>query len=389
MDRPALVVVALMVALATAGCIGGSGGAADDDTTGNDTSGNVTDDAPPTDAPPTAVEHVHDRWEDQDRKVVFDDTVTTGSTTDVGPDQTLVEAFICAFTCASAAEFSPPEGKIVPPGTDRLVVDADWPEPPADDQAPLHVDFLYQPADEASYTYHSERADPGSWEINTTVEMADGGHAEASLWKFLFFVHRHDPTDRYSMPRTATDGFSIDVTITAHRVDGELPEEPPHPDWFANGSRVIHDNSGSGTTTGAGIFFMGEGEAGEYLNGTEHGIVPPGTAELTMTINWTNEAQTADVAPVRPYVGYSREFGFGDWTRWTPETAEPGHHSYSLALEEDAHDGMYAERSRWVFQWWLAGESLDAEDPLFGTPMSQPHRFDGSWTAKITAHPEA
>lgn len=386
---PRLLVAVALVALPLAGCLGGAGsgpgadpGLPGDAGTGNDTGllpGNGTD----ADA---VRPHVHDRWEGQAEKVVFDDVVSTGSSTQVEPGQTVLDAFFCAFTCSATADFALPEGEIVPPGTSEVEVSATW---GADDPAysGTQAALRWQAANMSEWRTEDLEASGHTWTINTTVEMADEGHAQFSLWRFGFFICGQ--VQEYCfMPRMASQEMDIQVTIVARRVEGELPLEPPHPDWWANGTvRDVWTAEGQGSEVGAVFFSIGtDGNTGEFADGEEHDVVPPGTRLLALVVNWTNDGAAADAAPVRPYAAWSNQGGFfGEFNEWEPQVAEPGHYVFTLPVTERMVDGMYAEESRWAFFTFFDGEDTGVDEPVFGVDLRQPYQFDGSWQLRLVA----
>lgn len=389
-----LLAVALLV-VPLAGCIGGTGGngtgggSAPADTT-------VEGDASPDVSAPTATEHVHDRWDGQEVRSVVDRTVATRATTDAEPTGPLLDTFICVFICGSYVEFAPAEGEIVPPGTEEVTFTASWDaSPPAGHEFRIFADYL--PADAGDYQDLAEIENGETYTINTTTEMADGGHAKQSLWKFRVFVIRctTDEGAEICTTRLSNEELEFDVTVEAHRVDGPLPKEPAHPDWWADGTaRPVGSASGQASTTGAGVYHVNASSSSIYisttyasLNGTEHAPVPPGTARLTANVTWTNEAPTADAAGVQPFMLWYDSSGVR-YRMWQPEEVGDGQARFELPIDPDQTDGMYAkERSRWLFLLGFQGsEDTGADEPFFGSDLTNPYRFEGSYELEITAH---
>lgn len=389
--RPAHVLIACAFLLtgALAGCIGGTdAGPSGDAANANDT---TTDAATTGNASASKRSHVHDRWDGRTEVTLFDGTVQTRSTTDLDPSQDLFDNVVCAaFTCASGVTFGPAEDEIVPPGTDRVTVDASWEEDAAATAPGVtnEVFFGYRAANMGGIAVLGTSPN-GSWTINTTTEMADGGHAKVSLWMFGFYVTRTvDGVGR--LPRHSVQPFAIDVAVTAHRVQGELPLEPPHPDWWTDSSRTLYNVSQSGNAYG-GTYFSGTVDGNypaDWVNGTEHGVVPPGTQTLVVEITWNNTSPASAAATPRPYAYWLNTFTFeDDLTRWEPATLEEGRAVYEMKLTEGMTDGMYSERSRWRFLWYFRGQDTGASDPLFGQETTGPYHLDGEWSVEITAHP--
>lgn len=380
-------VVAAVLAVGMAGCVGGHGtdpdpAPADAGSTGAPTEVGSTERQDLADRP-----HVHDRWEGKDRKVLLDGTVTTGSALEQDPHEPLIGTAFCVIFCSAEAPFGLPDGKIVPPGTDRVRVEASWDDPMAPG-ARLQAALYYQPADESSFKSLPYHGSGRNWTIDTTVEMADDGHAVFSLWRFrlVVCVEMGDTC----LPRALRDRKDLDVRLVAHRVDGPLPREPAHPDWWGNGSsRTIHRGEGGADALGASWVHVGtDGEpfpAGERLDGDDHGIVPPGSDVLTVEINWTNEARTDRALPVEPWLQWNNGRSW-EWRTWEPSRNETGRYVYVLPLTPDMVDGMYAGRSRWRFRYAFLGQDTDADEPVLGSDLRLPYRFDGNWTVEIQTH---
>lgn len=382
-----LAIVALLVAAPMAGCLGtgGEAGTAASPSDGNSTT-NASEPAP--EASPAATSHVHDRWDGASEKVVVDDTVTTSTRTDTDPRQ---PAFVLALDLVFGPDevpFRPPEGRIVPPGTDEVVVEAEWPEEAAPNlQRQAFLD--YRTAADADFQRKELQPTPATYTIDTDVEDADGGHAQFSLWEFRLELRTYDPTTGDYAPSTE-GGLEVDVTVTAHRVNGSLPKEPPHPDWYGNGSALpIHASSGSAEAVGAGFYQVGTDgtpyPAGGYVNGSDHRIVPPGTKILEATINWSDESPSPAAVSAVPQLQYNFGRSF-EWRTWTAEESGESYRRYVLPVEPDMTDGIYAGKSRWRFRYAFLGQDTGVDEPVFGTNVRAPYHFDGSWSIDVTAY---
>lgn len=386
MDVKAPIVVALLSTALLAGCLGasptGSG------STGGDGPGTAPSGPAGGDGSPLARPHVHDRWDGQTRRTVFDETVSTRTTADVDPDQDLVDnAFCVAFNCGAGVTFTPDE--IVPPGTDELTVEATWDPGPA---STTEVLFGYRAANMSGVRVEGTYAGGSmTTEINVTVEMADGGHAPASLWMLGFLAVRRaeTPVAAQAVPRHDVRPLEIDVTVTAHRIEGDLPREPEHPDWWADGPRTVWAANGTGTyATVNDVIFPGQGDPpGRFLNGTEHGVVPTGTRNLVFEFTWSNDAPTTAATGTRPYLRWINTFTFDDDMQpLDPEVLSSNRAVFVLPLTAEMVDGMYANQSRWRFLWFLKGDQLAEDDPINGGRLALPHLMDGSWSATFTAY---
>lgn len=397
-SRTALGCVAICLLVAPlAGCIGSGSGDGGGGGSMGPTNGTPGGDATPDVQAPDAIEHVHDRWDGQEVRTVVDRTVATRATTDVQPTGPAFDTLLCLFICGSYVEFTPEQGSIVPPGTEEVAFTASWEDgsPPGQEYR-VFADYL--PADAGDYRDLAELEPGTTYTINTTTEMADGGHAKQSLWRFRLFVLQCDtttPIDSFCSTRFSTSDLEFDVTVDAHRVDGPLPEEPPHPDWWADGTaRPVGSASGQASTTGAGVYHVNVSSSAIYisttyasLNGTEHAPVPPGTKVLTADVTWTNEAATAGAAGVQPFMLHYDSSGVR-FQMWQPEEVGEGEARFELPIEPDRTDGMYArERSRWLFFLGFQGsQDTGVDEPFFGSDLTNPYRFEGSYELEITAH---
>lgn len=389
--RP-LAVAVLLVAVPLAGCLGGAGG-------GPDAPANVAQDGT---SGPEAVNasgisdgqaHVHDRWDGALAKTLMDDTVSTASSVQVRPGQTLAETVGCVFTCGSRAPFTLPEGSIVPPGTDRLEVSVSW----QDDDPPVGaltaVSLTYVPADRAEPDWTSWRTSPGTWTINTTVEMADGGHAQHSLWRFAVnvetWIEAPDGTLVTSPPRIAASGMAFDVQVRALRDDVSLPLEPPHPDHWRNGSSwTVLEGTWSGEATSATFVSVEDRQGNDaWINGSNHRIIPPGTETLVAVVNWTNGSPTEQVSPSEAEIDWSNRFGFFTTLQpWEPAVAEDGRYVFTMPVADNMTDGLYADRSRWTFWISIDGQEVGPASSAVGFDVEPPYRFEGTWSVQITAY---
>lgn len=246
--RPHLRVLALMVTVAflaapLAGCIGGQGGGPADPGAAVDGNGTDETDLPAgvdaTDLRP----HVHDRWVDASGQsveeiAVVDRTVTIDAVSQDNP-RVIDECRLPPIDggpllCLGKSSFFPgtwPDGtgKIIPPGT-----------------AQIDVTLQFSQGDfEGLRFYYQHRMSQGQWkplgefapgDTNTIrpvpVQISDDGHASVSAWRFH--------VEPVGNPTAVPDGQvwygegDIQVQIVAHRQDGPLPLEPPHPLFFDN-----------------------------------------------------------------------------------------------------------------------------------------------------------
>lgn len=378
-DRSAARLVAITAVLlltlgALSGCLGGSPDPAE-----NETPSATPDDprAPhPGDRP-----HVHDFWSDAERLTLLDGTVQVQNPQDqTDTSRSLWRYVNCQISCDPYASIGLAEGTIVPPGTDRIVVNASWSEPEAiSDPGPDGL-LAYQRPSRSSFTETSWKASPGSWTINLTADWTDDPHAQYSLWRFRLY-----PCRCYTYPHEDWE-FDVDVEITAYRIDEQLSKQPAHPDWWANRSvREVHSANGTLQELGfgqTGVRFPGFTFGGFYMdrvNRTEHAGVPPGSQMLVARFNWTNEAASDASEPV-PRIDWNNK---DRWNRWEPEETRTGSYHYVLPLDDRMVDGMYGERSRWQFRYGFTGGTGPTPEQLFGPSVTGPYLVDGEWSVTI------
>lgn len=391
--RVGILILVLLTGPMLAGCLGGSTGPSRDPVTDNETSRdrtNGTVDHPGSDRP-----HVHDRWDGETQRTLMDDTV------EMEPPLDPLDPFApAAWLIAPRVAFGLPDGAVVPPGTERLGIDVTWsPEYPIAPDAtgdPDRVAVEYKATNQARFREAGDIVGAyGSVNVtNLTVAMADPGHAQASSWRFRL-VH---PLAR---PDARVLGTSFHVTITAYRQEGPLPTEPPHPEWWSNGSVVtLYEDSGSreeiGTTPHWGYAphavslddpGLADPDRGR-INGTDHTMIPYGTKQLVAKVNWSSSSPLDPVSDPVPYLHYRWRTGYEEQrTRWAAEEIGDGRAVFVLPVTDEMVDGIYPrERSRWTFQWYFAGQDTGLESPPRGDPVTRPYAFDGDWSIRIAAY---
>lgn len=414
--RPVAAAVLLMVTTVLAGCVGGGGdidgpgeggitnGTGDGLTGSNGTDGSLDD----------LRAHVHDRWFDASERPVEELTVVDGTFEVVAadPDDPSLARecrYAARSVCYGSVEFRPTirsdgTGAIVPPGTSHLTIDvsydpSDFPrllfytkDRVASGNGPdgRHVDLIVEP--------------DTTFELNLTdVRQADDGHAEVSAWSFVVEPFGN-PTGQ------ATDTLSygegpVTVTVTAHRVEGPLPLEPPHPTFWESTSiyrigylaDTVADFAAAGPLwaepdhppeacpTGLGSVCLpvggGDGIAWEIVPGLQGfrtaargsvertemagpswaGLVPPGTRLLTTRVLVEGEASGNPQICLHGWstrrIEDAKTLGCGSLASGTLDT------TWDLAVTGRDVDSFYANNtgqnsSRWFFRLTLGTESV-------------------------------
>lgn len=419
-----LLAAALLVAVPLAGCIGGSSTSnapADTGVDAGDGPDANTNGSLPADKRP----HVHDRWYDPsgsptDVIDLVDREVTVEAVTTDDPNlinecqQPPVNSD--PLVCAGQATFAPAETadgtKIVPPGTAKVQITLDF-----DASDFSNVRFYYQ-----------HRMSNGQWQKLGTfeagqtitiapvpVQISDDGHAHVSQWRF----HVEPQGNPYTSDEYAWYGEGpIDIQITAHRVDGELPIEPPHPDFYEStptyrigqlstdvqgytqAARAHVEQGGcptsvAGTCTPAAansqglIWSIRPGYEGKRLTSAEvppeisgphdRALVPPGSSVLGAAVHvdgqTTRGVEVCFRAMSSPDEGpYGRVIACEDYT------GGPADFTVSTALTQKDVDSFYTDNtghnaSRWTFFVQVSALDAAGRDTVGG--------FSGSISAAV------
>lgn len=422
----ALLGIVVMLGAGLAGCIGGG--------TSTDAAGEGAPTVNNSSGPPTGEEvdagkrpHVHDRWQTPSGEAV-DEIALVDREIEVrayGQEYPLLFNF-CeqgnagrdVRVCAGDATFRPgewgsDEAKIVPPGTANITVTLDY-----DDAAFDRVQF-----------YYMTRKDPGEWRdlgmlapgrtksVEVGTEEADDGHAQVSGWRFLVEA-RGNPVGA----RTGTGigvgtvdvgSGSIEAEIVAHRTPGELPREPPHPDFWEKdapptdrykigslegstegyvdvGPVNLEPSEQPTPTSGPGLAwrivpgFVGQRDDDPANPAKVEGnrtvdLVPPGTSTLFAQVAVSGDPGGLDQPEVCLY-GQDLPSGTFPGTKIACEPFEDGAgYTFEKAISDDETDSYYTETgqnfsfSRWTFYVWVRP----------GNQQTHAARFSGSVTARL------
>lgn len=247
----AILVGLLFLVTPLAGCVGGGdagpSSTADDADDAANTTGNLTG-VSQADLRP----HVHDRWVDPvtGQSLEQVELVNRDIQIDAQNSSRSVPVNFCqqgegsaqeASVCIGQKELFPGfwgngEQKIVPPGTSHLEITLDF---NANDFS--EVAFYFQDRTTQQYEMLTNESNGGNFapggdtkELPVSVKQSDDGHAHVSSWKFLVEARGVPGAGNPNAANVEYGEGTISVTITAHRVDGELPLEPPHPLFWGN-----------------------------------------------------------------------------------------------------------------------------------------------------------
>lgn len=286
----ALIAATMMVAVPLAGCIGGSSGGNPasgpsgtkdeiENATGNRTEGEGAGN----------VSHVHPRWDnpetpaydDLDKIAVIDTTITLDPTSQSCPrtssgggGQGGSGGRVCLGGVVITDLGNWPNGDphIIPPGTEKVTVQLNWSS--GADIAGLNVfyrDALDRPGTWSGAMPDSPVTESGgtaSVVIGNKTAMADNGHAQQSAWQFSVEAYGNPSGQSETYDRVRYADGKVKVRVVAHRVNGSLPLEPPHPDYWAETStyQLGHLTGSAGQTIVAGPFTVDQGSSNPQTN---------------------------------------------------------------------------------------------------------------------------
>lgn len=405
-----------LLAAALAGCIAAPGSSPDDAANVS----NGTEEAPTRSAElPTSGSagdvgaHVHDGWKGRDEIVIVDRTVTINATrTEPGGSGPIAQRvgindcdgddFDLEAWCLGRQRFAPAatpsdaEPRIVAPGTWKISATASWDSETitglrlyaiSADGVRFCMGDLQRSGDTVDLTAkdvgdhntYCWNGGPDDEEQNRSMmfplEHVDDGHARQSAWKFVVTASGGP----FGSSFAAIAEGEVDWTIVAKRANASLPLEPPHPDWYADASSyhvAYGEESGAneyGASTGGGVVFdRGFAFGGEYMYLYPRNPIPPGTQEILVRVNLTNDSPFADreeMAPETRLHYRTEETWDAPRTEVTTVDGDGSTRVYRIAVPEGLTDSVYdcaGDDSRWRFQLWLQSRPLTREDQVTG-----------------------
>lgn len=340
-----LLAAAVLVVPAMAGCIGGGSGPQDGPAQEGpgDGTGPGEDDGTPQNA---TAEHVHDRWKagpDQlsggatDTITLVDSRTVTIRSFRQDPEDPTSE---CAGQpqgdgqCWGQKIVTPDPTetgtKIVPPGTGSLTMTFEYDESELtyyNGSGGVHVWYQsrktrtetsghWRPAGSDAMPAASGRTVTLE---NLTLDEEDNGHASSSAWRWRLGIRGNPTPESPVYPNahfTDPDGVEVTVTIEAHRQPGDLPLEPPHPEFYDEDpdgpTRVYQTGALTGETEGRfvhGAVASGELPDGENYCPTDQTCAPATVFEGGL-LWWTQPgfvgARKDDRSQYRPTEAWSR-----------------------------------------------------------------------------------
>lgn len=288
-DKSTFAAVALMLAVALAGCVGNAapdqaGNAEDPGDTGTDTDANVTDDEgnttgngtvdiwdPDAQTNPNSTYHVHDYWGDKEEIVIAENVQVPSPTPQdwvVGSAQGLTVDRAGAIEFAIPIDTQADKPRYIYPGTSKIEIDLGWSggevtqaaNEPRDSPAVLMClnNYAFDPVDPC--IQHYQRPDsfyqgfnashafdaPGTWVVEgddqygndlLTPTTWDVPHTMKSQWRFALLAETCGPGIAQTRCVPPFDIESFTVTITIHR-GKDIPLDPPHLDYYRDRDKI-------------------------------------------------------------------------------------------------------------------------------------------------------
>lgn len=411
----------LMVSPALAGCVGGGGQGSSSPTP--DASQTGSDDDTEAQANESVQRaHVHDRWRDPARGESVTEIVVAEGEHEIEPvdpsrpvplqgcerQRQATEARTClGWTELRPGEWAGGEPKVVPPGTDQLTATLTF---SADDFA--GIDLYFQHADsQGLWTRLTNASNGGPYapggdtrSIDVTLKMSDDGHAQVSRWAFGL-APWGDPVSDGATGLLDVGSGAVEVRIVAHRVEGQLPLEPAHPEFWSDGtpatdtyrigslegatSQLIQagrltwepQETGSPKLSGDGVVWrIPPGFHGQRMSDTAtptrlegrytDALVPPGTEMIAVTLEVGNASVSAGDAEVCvlgvdiPGEGFPGGDRRSEAVIGECQPFDDGEVTLTQAITDRETDSYYVNRSsglshsRWTFYVQVAAETV-------------------------------
>ena len=173
------------------------------------------------------------------------------------------------------------------------------------------------------------------WDAPLVVAVEDATwtdmpHASASLWAF-----------RFRSAAAQDQSLTFDAVVTLVRAAGEVPEWPPHPDFYAEErARVVLEGAGS-SREAPGAPFAYEGAVPTRL-------VSSGTRTLIVHVNVTG--LEGALKPTHWTLQFHNASGrYWNLTEWVEAgtTTDRAQLTWVLPVDENGMDSPYAPGSRW------------------------------------------
>ncbi|HWG90393.1 MAG TPA: hypothetical protein VNZ52_06035 [Candidatus Thermoplasmatota archaeon] len=352
LPRPALtgLVASLVLAAALAGCIGGTEEAPPAANTVDNKTENKTAFVNPTGTTSAAanetnktvvgkggIEHLHDYWEGQTEKIIFeDDLYLSGPTFCDNKDTSKMGCVIVQLPVTDPAT-------LVYEGASEVQVTVSAVKPWVEG-----LQMRYKNGANPSWSEILPLQPDVPAVLTLTAADTDMPHASASQWAWKFVSTR---SLSFAAPEP---DFHLQIKAVK---GGRIVDWPGHPDFYADKPyRVVMDKDA--TTSINGI-------VDGFLYGDEANIVRPdllissGTGSIKIYLNVSAvRAQTGEVKPDRFFLEYTNATGYwdGDYTesniagnRVFGEAISQTEYVFTIPVKYTGWDSPYAPSSGWQF----------------------------------------
>lgn len=267
--------------------------------------------------------HVHDYWNDEPVVTVVDETFETGG-------------WSCSGCKAIPLRFRGSTGMIVPMGTARIDVVAEWVASGETLHGPpeLHV----KTARDAEPSFVAKLEPGKAVSLNVTNEQADPPHQVLSRWEYYVYLPAVDSKARFA--------GTVRVFAEAHR-GLPIPPLPPHPDLWQGKTEIHLFNEDQllvtqheDTQEGSRNCYSGcllTHRPGNRLT------VPHDAGEVVVTLSYTGGMPA----------GLGLRYHGGDtWERKAVQgqPALPNRVVYRIPVTDLTGDSPYATQSLWEFE---------------------------------------
>lgn len=423
------VVVAMLVLVLLAGCIGGSGeqsvdpvdNASDDDLDLNVSNGSGSQVVFNRSRVPTAENstvHTHNYWDGSDTWTLIDGMEIEGFS----------QEWVAQECQKRPTATCPPAGRrqvVIPvkpdadrpnfvyPGTGKITFELDWDgstQTPitvcSDSEGQLPAKIRCRDPESASGVQfqHHTFEEPGTWTIEGPAvdkeSRWDVPHTSKSKWRFVIHAETcgDEVVESGSLLRRCypeTDISSFTVTLKVHRGDKEIPIEPPHLDFFQDRDKVTvlpMTELDRCSQDGADMSTFWSWRASRqdrdfpvctfgsldinphYPDGdSDSPVIPPGTQVVRVTLEWSNDNSDPLTSPLQLKYRSAAE----NWNE--PWVAVPDGSTscsgttctYEIPIENaKMPDSLYATRTVWEFGVFAANGPQDPQPPALNPTIS-------------------
>ncbi len=257
--------------------------------------------------------------------------------------------------------------QLIWPGTSRIEIRVAWTQ--NDYIGGDTVGALWRHPATQGWNWSDEVRAGQTVSIEVEPTMWDNAHQLFSLWEFrLCVAGQNTPGSTDGTEGRAFLG-KYHVKMTIFR--GELQSvDPPHPAFWKAGPQVRVMQAYRNVTCEQRVEICTSGATGRW-NGPAawqiigKDLVPPGTGELKIRMEWTYGLATGNQplglayspANVSPYL---KKEGW-NYKVATADSKGANYRTYSLILEPGEADSFYQRFTNWVFLWGQEGKEIEAE----------------------------